>query len=98
MTARVGAPELRQPVRLIDPDGCIEAQTLSPDAHVALYYELVLSGHRRVWSSWCSGSATRVGSCGCARAASRRTTCLPVAAVPSSGPRPAHEDAARSCS
>jgi len=36
MTARVGAPELRQPVQVIDRDGCIEAQTLSPDGHVAL--------------------------------------------------------------
>jgi hypothetical protein len=44
MTMRTGAPELRQPVQLIDRDGCIEAQTLSPDAHVALYCELVLSG------------------------------------------------------
>lgn len=44
MTVRIGAPELRQPVQLIDRDGCIEAQALSPDGHVALYCELVLAG------------------------------------------------------
>jgi PPOX class probable F420-dependent enzyme len=44
MTVRIGAPEVRQPVQLIDRDGCIEAQTLSPDGHVALYCELVLGG------------------------------------------------------
>jgi hypothetical protein len=44
MTARVGAPELRQPAQVVDRDGCIEAQTLSPDGHVALYCELVLRG------------------------------------------------------
>jgi hypothetical protein len=98
MTARVGAPELRQPVRLIDPDGCIEAQTLSPDAHVALYYELVLSGQEGL-VELVLGFRDASGEL---RMRSRREPsnylCLPVDAVPSSGPRPAHEDAARSCS
>jgi hypothetical protein len=41
---RIGAPELRQPAQLVDRDGAIEAVTLSPDGHIALYCELVLRG------------------------------------------------------
>ena len=44
MRARIGAPELRRPVQVVDRDGSIEAMTLSPDGHVALYCELVLGG------------------------------------------------------
>ena len=42
----VGAPELRRPVQLVDRHGCLEAQALDPDGHVALYLELVLQGQR----------------------------------------------------
>jgi RepB DNA-primase from phage plasmid len=42
--ARIGAPELRRPVQVVDRDGSIEATTLSPDGHVALYCEVVLGG------------------------------------------------------
>jgi hypothetical protein len=34
--ARIGAPELRRPVQVVDRDGSTEAMTLSPDGHVAL--------------------------------------------------------------
>jgi hypothetical protein len=44
--ARIGAPELRRPVQVVDHDGSVEAMAFSPDGHVALYCELVLGGQR----------------------------------------------------
>src|SRR5215210_7106180 len=41
-----GAPELRRPVQLVDPQGSIEAVALAPDGHAALYVEFVLQGQR----------------------------------------------------
>jgi hypothetical protein len=41
-----GAPELRQPARLVDPQGSIEAIALAPDGHAALFVEFVLQGQR----------------------------------------------------
>jgi hypothetical protein len=42
--AKAGAPELRRPVQVVGRDGGMEALTLDPDGHVALYAELVLQG------------------------------------------------------
>jgi hypothetical protein len=44
VSVATGAPELRRPARVVGRDGAVEALTLSPDGHVALYCELVLAG------------------------------------------------------